>query len=132
MKFKYYQILLLFLLMFFVECESSDNYEIIDEDKFITILADLHFTDAFMANKGFYDGNLKDSTTSYYNYVLKKHNISRASFDHSMAYYSKSTEKYLQIYDKVIEEISKKVPATLHKNSVYNIVKQAVEKAKKQ
>ncbi len=128
---KYNYILLIIALFLFTQCDNSDKKDIIEQDKFIDILVDIHIADAIISNKGFYDGNLKDSTKSYYNYVLKKHNISRASFDKSMEYYSKDTESYLKLYDKVIAIISKQVPVRLHKESVYNILQMAIDVSKK-
>ncbi len=128
---KYNYILLILALIFFVECNNSEKEDIIEQDKFVDILVDIHIADALISNKGFYDGNLKDSTKSYYNYVLKKHKVSRASFDKSMEYYSKDTENYLKLYDKVIAIISKQVPVSLHKESVYNIVQKAIDASKK-
>ncbi len=128
---KYNYILLIIALFFFTQCDNSDKEGIVEQDKFVDLLVDIHVADALMSNKGFYDGNLKDSTKSYYNYVLKKHRVSRASFDKSMEYYSKDAESYLQIYDKVIAIISKQIPIRLHKESVYNIVQKAIDASKK-
>ncbi len=131
MKQIYNYTLLILVSIFAIGCSSSDNDEIIKQDKFINILVDIHVADALIADKGLYDGNLKDSTKSYYNYIFKKHNISRASFDKSMEYYSKDAEHYYQIYDIVIDEISKQIPVKLHKESIYNIIIQAREASKK-
>ncbi len=131
MKLTINSIYLIFALFFFVECNKSGEGKIVSEEKFVDVLVDIHFADAIMSDKGLYDGNLKDSTKSYYNYVLKKHSISRATFDKSMKYYSQNGEVYLKIYDKVIARISEQVPVKLCKESIYNIINKALEASEK-
>ena len=77
-----------------------------------------------------YDGKLKDTTKSYYNFILKKYNISRADFEHSLDYYSENTEEYLLIYDEVIARINEMKPIKLHENSDYRLFEDALKEAK--
>ncbi len=119
-------LVLLAIITTFIHCESSSK-GIIERGKFIDILIDLHISDAVLSSKGYFDGSLKDSTDSYYNYILKKYNISRADFDKSLAYYNKDTEEYLKMYNEVVEEISYRVPKTLNEKSIYMPIQQVVE-----
>ncbi len=123
-------ILLIFTLFCLSDCKKSEDKDIVPEDKFIDVLVDIHIADAVMSDKGLYDGSLKDVKKSYYHYVLKKHNLSRQSFDKSLEYYSQHGEVYVKMYDKVIDKISEKLPKTIDKKSIYQIVEKAILLAK--
>ena len=118
-----------FCCVFFVSCSDSNKSEVIEKDVLINILTDLHITDALLANKGMYDGRIKDTTKSYYNYLLKKYNISRADFDYSLDYYSNNAEEYILIYDEVIAKIDERMPRKLHQNSIYKFFEDAIREA---
>lgn len=109
------------LFIVFVACNNKENTTIIDKEEFVQILADLHITDAILAEKAWYDAKLKDSTRSYYNYVLKKYHISRAQFDNSLNYYSNNLEEYSLMYEEVEETIRQRIPKQLDEKSIYKI-----------
>lgn len=109
------------LLVALSACNNNENTKIIDKEQFVEILADLHITDAILAEKAWYDAKLRDSTRSYYNYVLKKHHISRAQFDKTLDYYSNNLEEYSLMYEQVAELIKQRTPSQLDKGSIYKI-----------
>ncbi len=127
MKFKY--ITIVFISVIFFNCNKQTN-DIIEKDKLVDILIDLHIADAVLSDKGYYDGNLKDSTSSYYNYILKKHNVSRASFDNSIKYYNQNGEDYIALYEQVSSKISERVPINVTKESVYYYISKALKDSK--
>ncbi len=130
MKLTYYHIITSVLLMSFLLACNKDKQDVLEKETFINILVDLHLYDAVLSDKGYYDGNLTDSTTSYYHYILKKYQISRSAFDRSVKYYNKNGDEYLEIYKEVIEIISHKVPVTIHKESIYKFVQTALDDSK--
>ena len=125
-----FSLITLFLISFFLSCVKNEDTEIIEREKFVNILTELHIAEGIMTDKGWYDGRIPDSSKSYYNYILKKYNISRIKFDYSLAYYSKDLEDLLTIYDEVTIKISNKIPKKLNVNSIYNIVGNVIEEAK--
>jgi len=132
MKFSTFSLIILILFfssIFFISCGERTGTTVIEKKVLIDILTDLHITDALLANKGMYDGKLKDTTESYYNFVLKKYDISRAEFDYSLDYYINNAEEYLLIYDEVIAIINEKMPRRLHDNSIYKIFEEALREA---
>jgi hypothetical protein len=102
-------------------CNSRNSKNIIPEDEFIDILTELHFYDAVLTEKGLYDRKLKDSTDSYYNYVLIKNNMSRSRFDSSLAYYAYDLENFNKMYDQVIENLKHKTNVFRQRKSIFNL-----------
>jgi len=101
---------LLFIAVFLFSCNekkampTSDN--LISIDSMVPILIDIHIADALLSDIRLHDKDLHDSTRSYYNYVFKKHEISRMQFDSSMRYYGESPKILLDIYDEVLKQMS--------------------------
>gem|GEM_PF-3400657 len=129
------QITIFFLILViglsFNSCSGNNDEQIIARNQFVEILTDLQIAEGIMATKGFSDISVPDSSKSYYNYTLKKHNISRARFDNSLKYYSKDLEELEHMYNEVIAELTAKIPKTLHPNSIYNLMDLAIAEAKK-
>ncbi len=116
------KIFFLILIILEIACQSDKTPEgIIPEDEFIRILAELHIADAVLTEKGLYDRKLKDSTESYYNYILVKHNMSRAKFDSSLLYYGKNTQHLNEMYDQVIAILKEKYNRIHTKESIFNL-----------
>ncbi|MEN8118731.1 MAG: DUF4296 domain-containing protein [Bacteroidota bacterium] len=104
-----------------VSCNSNNETDIIPRENFINILTELHLADAVLTEKSLYDRKLKDSTDSYYNYVLVKHNMSRNKFDISLIHYARDMEDFSLIYDQVIENIKSKNEVFNRRKSIFNL-----------
>ncbi len=128
-RFVRFILLIVIPIFFFSSCKRDKNDEIIEREQFVKILTEMQIDESIMANKGWFDGVLTDSTKSYYNYIFKKHNITRKTFDNSLAYYSKDLEDLIKMYDEVIVEIGNLIPKTLNSKSLYNIVVNTIAEA---
>ncbi len=99
-------------ILLFSSCNTKNENKttdgIIPESKMITIITDLHIIDATINIKHINKRNNNKKITKYYNYVLKKYGYNRIQFNKSIEYYSGEPEKLDKIYDKVLEELSKK------------------------
>ncbi|MDF1550753.1 MAG: DUF4296 domain-containing protein [Bacteroidales bacterium] len=129
LKRKFQKIIILLLILSGISCSQDNDVDVIEKEKFVDILTDMHLTDAILANKGWYDAKLKDTTRSYYNYILKKYDISRAEFDYSLDYYSHNIEEYNIMYDEVIAKLNEKLPRQLHEHSIYKIFENVLKDA---
>ena len=107
--FKFY---LLSVVLLFTACENKTEKPvkegIIPETKMVEIIVDLHLIDASINLKHFNKRKNSKKIISYYASVLKKHACTRLEFDESMNYYSQEPERLDKIYDRVIQELSKK------------------------
>ena len=111
------------LISFFLlaSCNLNNDTDIIPREEFINILTELHIADAVLTEKGLYDRKLKDSTDSYYNYILVKYNMSRIKFDKSLMHYAHNMEDFSLIYDQVVENIMKKNEVFKRRKSIFNL-----------
>lgn len=87
---------------------SNKPDNLIDKEKLVDVLVDVHMADAVVAVKGLRINRDSVLISLYYDDVMKKHNITRKQFDITIEYYSKHAEKYDKIYDEVLEILSKK------------------------
>jgi len=94
------------ILLGFISCQTQEQKEIISEDKFIDIVYDLHLMDGVLVAEKLNTKISPNDTVSYYNYVLKKNNVSRAEFDKTVEYYTEHTDEYAIIYGKVLKKIN--------------------------
>lgn len=98
------------LLMMILFCLSgcSSKKVPLDEERFTSLLIDLHRTDGTLSVAGSGGGNeLKNY--AYYNDVFNKYGITRADFDSCMYYYSARTVLFDKIYDVVIDSLNKQL-----------------------
>lgn len=80
---------------------------IIDDDKLVDILVDIHLADGTLAVAG-YNIN-KDSTKIelLYQDVLNKHNITQQEFEKTIDFYSDDPHHLESIYEQVSEKLAK-------------------------
>ncbi len=103
-------------LIFMVGCSTVNiPDETIEKDKMVEVLIDLHLADAVFSSKGFHDRNLPDKSQSYYSFVYKKHNVTKAQIDTSLFNYAKEPKVMTEIYDKVTKELKKRHEAQKEK-----------------
>jgi hypothetical protein len=105
MKFKFFIILLLFVLP---SCREKKDIPpgILPENQFISLLVDIHIADASLNILQIKDVKFKFNADDYYYSVLKKHNTDKKTFDNSLQYYSKDLVKLNKIYDEVLKRLS--------------------------
>ncbi len=96
--------ILFFVNSFFYSCNDSSNVrrsEILSDDEFIDILIDLHKADGIIVSSDLQKRDRRKDSISLYNYVLKKHNVSRNTFSKTVKYYSLHIEEYNLFYDSL-------------------------------
>lgn len=87
----------------FIGCSSNkiSKKDIINDGEFYEVLKDFHKAGGIITVARLNDKTHKNDTISPYNYILKKHNISRADFDKTISYYSTHTKEFLPFYDSI-------------------------------
>jgi hypothetical protein len=86
---------------------APPNYsKILDHSQMTNVLVDLYLVEAILINNMQENSNLKESTTNYYSYLFKKHQINRQQLFNSMEYYCFNTKELSQIYNNVINRLA--------------------------
>ena len=95
-------ILLIFCSCGFVNDENLVPDNLISEKKMVDILYDMSL---ISVSKGINKRILENNGMKPKKYILKKHNIDSLQFVLSNQYYSKDLEKYLKIYEEVLNKL---------------------------
>lgn len=124
-----YILFILATVIIWSSCSNEpENPEIVIlADSMAIILADVHLADAtlsVMMNRR----QKYNDIDSYYNSVIKKHNISRARLDSSISYYSSRGDEFEKIYEDVMFILSEKEGLAVAEKDTSN---KEVKKAKK-
>jgi len=95
-------ILLIFCSCGFVNDENLVPDNIIAEEKMVDILYDMSL---ISVSKGINKSILENNGMKPKKYILKKYNIDSLQFVLSNEYYSKDLERYLKIYEQVLNKL---------------------------
>jgi len=116
------------LLVVISSCSVFNRHkEVLDDEQFAQVLADIHLADAVLVEKGYSIVNDSAKIKMYYRDIFKKNNISAAQFDTTLKYYTVHADKYDLVYDKVLEILSKRqqeIKVEAEKDVKINKVKQ--------
>lgn len=98
---------LIILLIIFYSCDFINNSskipdDLISQEKMIDILYDMSL---LSVSKGINKNILENNGMKPKSYILNKYNIDSLQFVISNTYYSNDLEKYLHIYDMVLEKL---------------------------
>ncbi len=95
-------ILLIFCSCGFVNDENLVPDNLITQEKMVDVLYDMSL---ISVSKGINKRILENNGMKPKKYILKKHNIDSLQFVLSNEYYSKDLEKYLKIYEQVLNKL---------------------------
>ncbi len=98
--------LLLFACNAKKESTPVNRETILNHEQMKNVLTDIYLIEAALVNSIQDTTLLKQNTTHYYNYLYKKHSISRQQFLKSMEYYCFHTKELSQIYIEVINQLA--------------------------
>ena len=100
----------LFIVLAFalLSCSNEDGARPeINKDELVDLLFDIHITDGYLSYTGSRVDRNRDRIQGAYDYVLRKHNVTPKQFNNTMKYYSRHTDEYEKLYNKVIEKLTK-------------------------
>lgn len=104
-----YILFLLFLVI--VSCRQQEKVKAeIDRDTFIDLLVDIHLADGYLNTQGYRVDVERGKISEGYSFVLKKHNVTPKQFLATVKYYTKHANQYDEIYNKVIEKLTRLQP----------------------
>lgn len=73
----------------------------------------MHIADGAVGAKKLTTELRKEKEINIYNYILKKHKVSRVEFEETLQYYSKNTKKYEKLYAEIVAELKEKEAAVI-------------------
>jgi hypothetical protein len=104
---KWISVIIIFTTMF-MGCVNIDNKDIINEDKFVDVLVDIHMADAIIVVKGYKINADSTKIRLYYNQVLVKHNVTQKQIENTFKYYTHKPKEFEKLYKVVSEKVAKK------------------------
>lgn len=91
---------LISIILFLIAACNRRPKDVLSKKEMVKVLTDFHLLDGVLyAKDSLYIGNYN---TYYYQYVLKKHGITQAQFDSSLAWYGKNPREFEKVYTDVI------------------------------
>jgi Domain of unknown function (DUF4296) len=102
---KWIKIAFSFILLFTIGCNNRPA-GVLSDEQMHQVLVDMHKLDGVFFQKGILyvpDAN-KDK---YYQFVMKKHAVTKAQFDSTLVWYTRNPEKFEKVYDLVINDLRK-------------------------
>lgn len=115
-------ILVFFVLIFFIACnQNASKKGVLDRDKMISLLTDLHLADGYLSNMGPGD-SVKQVAANYYNLVYKKHFTDSIQWKNSLEFYSKQPKLLDTMYSQVVDNLNK-----IQKSEVTKIEKKRLD-----
>ncbi len=108
MKVTYF---LFFSLLVLMACRQEEKVKAeIDRETFIDLLVDIHLADGYLNTQGYRMDVERGKIAEGYSFVLKKHNVTPKQFLATVKYYSKHANRYDEVYNKVIEKLTRLQP----------------------
>jgi hypothetical protein len=102
-------VLLLSGLLFLAACNQGKAPKgVIENEKMVAVLTDVHLVDAYISMIPYDDSVLKQQSSKYYDAIYKKYKTSRSDFDKSVKYYSRQPKVLDSMYSQVLTNLSKK------------------------
>ncbi|MBN1596777.1 MAG: DUF4296 domain-containing protein [Bacteroidales bacterium] len=111
-------IIILSILLF--SCSSGRKENVIPKKDLVSLLVELHITDAIAMNTRYSDyfGGL--DSTLLYSTVFEKYGYTKEELTNSIKYYSKNPDDISDIYNEVFSELSKRTEDLRIKNTKYS------------
>ena len=122
----------IFLLLIILNSCSFTEYDkvipkdLISEEKMISIIYDMSL---ISVSKGINKRILENNGMKPKKYILQKYNIDSIQFVRSNEYYSRDLEKYLSIYETVLNKLQKNRQVTV--DSIENYRRDIAKKSQK-
>ena len=105
-------VFILFLCFSACKVENKEKQDqvpeyIISAEQMDKVLVDIHIAEAALKYKRGKGEKFKLYSNQYFDYVFKKHNISKKQFDESLEYYYKHEKQLDNIYKNVLKELER-------------------------
>jgi hypothetical protein len=109
--------LFLFISFVFIYCGKNNSDEnkslqkksdVISSEQMAFVLEDVYLTEGAITRKEISANSPGYYACQYYNYILKKHNLTKDQFMDSYCYYSSDADEMVMILELIINDLSQK------------------------
>lgn len=97
-------------IVFLIACNGVPS-DIVQPEQMSLLMADVHTAEAVIdQNRAtFYNDSLRQT---FRQSVLRRHNVTGAQFDSSLAWYGRHIDRYITVYDRTIEILERRIDET--------------------
>ena len=81
---------------------------VFSREKMVSVMVDVQLVEAALSVNQLKGDEAKKAAVNYYDSVMKQHNISKKKFDTSFKYYAEHPGLMEEIYDEMLNELSKR------------------------
>lgn len=101
-------IIIIFSFLFLFSCkQDNDPNNLLSKKEFISIMIDIHKTDALLSNLSLMDNKLSiPDSMSYYNKLFQDYGITREQFYNTFRYYTENMADFLEIEKIVMDSLN--------------------------
>ncbi len=96
--------------LFLISCQGEKKETkpayVIDQDKMVSIMVDMHIVETASNLKVFNPDSAQQMYQNDFASIYLTHEVTKAKFDSSLAYYATQTDEMNVIYDRILEELS--------------------------
>jgi len=85
--------------------KEFDMSKVLPPDSMVSLLTDLHLADGIISTLKDKKVSVENMASEYFVVILEKHKIDKTIFEESMRYYAYHTEKFDEIYEKVVTNL---------------------------
>ncbi|RYX83875.1 DUF4296 domain-containing protein [bacterium] len=97
------------LLLCFCACNRNSKPDnLIEENRFVPLLVDIHLADGYLSTKPQMPDSLSYYGNGLYTAIFKKYEVDSVQFKKSFQYYSLHLEQMSRIYKDVVEQLTAK------------------------
>lgn len=106
---RFYNILFSLLLLCFCACNHEPKPDnLIDEDRFVPLLVDIHLADGYLSTKSQMPDSLAYRGNGLYKAIFLRHHVDSVQFKKSYQYYAVHLEQLDKIYKAVLAQLTAK------------------------
>lgn len=113
--------LLCFVFFQFYSCSNRPD-EVMNQRAMKELLTDLHVLEAVLEE---HPPANEQERTYYYNALLQKHGVTKASFDSSLIYYTKNPKVFERVYTRVLTNLEK-FKTEVHEGKYFPIIPDSI------
>ena len=96
------------ILLLFPGCErNKPGKDLIPPETLVHVIVDMHLLYSIQSSNAYRELSRDVDSIDTHSYLFEKHQIDKAQFDSTIAWYSRHPELFTDIYDQVVMQLSR-------------------------